>query len=71
MEISKGFKIDKPDIFVNWNIKENDLQNLFLDFNLKKVTTGYLTADCESLNGLVCKIGFHFETGKDGIFTGS
>ncbi len=67
MEISKGFKIDKPDIFVDWNIHENDLQKLFFDFDLKKVTTGYFTADCKSLNGLVCKIGFHFEPRKNGV----
>ena len=67
MEITKGFKIVKPDIFVDWNIKENDLQKLFQDSDLKKVTTGYFTADCESLEGLNCKIGFHFEPRKDGF----
>ena len=67
MEITKGFKIDKPDIFVDWKIKENDLQKLFRDSDLKKITTGYYTADCESLSGLNCMIGFHFEPRKDGI----
>jgi len=67
MEITTGFKIDKPDIFVDWNITEKDLQKLFSNSDLEKVTTGYFTANCESLSGLFCMIGFHFEPRKDGV----
>lgn len=66
MEINKGFKIDKPDAFVNWHINEIELATLFLGYELKHVTTGYYTTNCSSLNGLNCMLGFHFEPRKNG-----
>lgn len=67
MEINKGFKIDKPDVFVNWDINEIELKTLFREYELKQVTTGYYTTNCSSLNGLNCILGFHFEPRKNGI----
>ena len=67
MDLSNGFNIDKPDIFVKWNITETELQALFQGYELKHVTTGYYTANCLSLSGLDCMIGFHFEPRKNGI----
>jgi len=67
MEINKGFNVDKPDIFVQWNIIETELLTLFQGYEIKHVTTGYYTADCSSLDGLDCMIGFHFEPRENGI----
>jgi len=67
MNIDKGFKIDQPDIFVPWDINEQQLIKLFAGQKLTNVTNGYHTADCESLGGLKCKIGFHFEPLKNGL----
>ena len=69
MEIEKGFKIDLPNIFVSWNINEKELTELFAENELKNVTTGYYTFPCESLNGLKCIIGFHFEPRKNGVLS--
>lgn len=66
MEISKGFQIDNPKTFVPWNIDENKLIELFNDQKLKHVTTGYYTTSCDSLNGLTCMLGFHFEPRMNG-----
>lgn len=66
MTIDKGFKIDQPDIFVPWDIDEKQLTDLFKGKNLHNVTTGYYVTDSESLDGLKCKIGFHFEPRKNG-----
>ncbi|GGK55962.1 hypothetical protein ACD591_14465 [Rufibacter glacialis] len=61
MEIHKGFKIDSPDLFINWGIKKADFISLFPESKLKKVTGDYYTAECISLGGLSCNIGFHFD----------
>jgi len=61
MKINEGFKIDKPDIFIPWGTDEQTLKNLFKEYSLKRVTTGYYTAECISLGELKCIIGFHFD----------
>lgn len=66
MTIDKGFKIDQPDIFVPWDIDEKQLTDLFKGQKLINITTGYYTTDSESLDGLKCKLGFHFEPRKNG-----
>jgi hypothetical protein len=66
MTIDKGFKLDKPDIFVPWGIDETMLQERFKNAKLKNVTTGYYTTSAESLGGLKCQIGFHFEPRQGG-----
>ena len=66
MNLTHGFKIDKPDIFVPWDIDEKALTNLFERYKIKQVTTGYYTAQCCSLDNLNCMIGFHFEPRTNG-----
>jgi hypothetical protein len=66
MRIEKGFKIDQPDIFVPWDIDENELKQIFKGTFLTNVTTGYYTTHGESLGGLKCEIGFHFDPRKNG-----
>jgi hypothetical protein len=39
MKIDKGFKIEKPDIFIPWDFDENELTQLFKDKSLRHVTT--------------------------------
>ncbi|SDT61760.1 hypothetical protein SAMN05216490_4359 [Mucilaginibacter mallensis] len=63
MNINKGFKINAPDVFVPWGIDGKQLIELFAQHSLKYITTTYYTANCISLNGLNCMIGFHFEKG--------
>lgn len=60
MDITKGFQIEKPNIFVPWEIDEKGLIEIFKGDSLKKVTVKYYTASCTSLNGLNCMLGFHF-----------
>ena len=67
MEIEKGFKIDNPNVFIPWNITENELIEILDGNELKNVTNGYYGMSCESLNGLKCYIGFHFNPRKNGI----
>ena len=67
MNIQSGFQIDTPNIFVPWDINEEDLKSLFESQKLNYVTSGYYTISCNSLNGLHCKIGFHFKPGINGL----
>ncbi|WP_047419560.1 hypothetical protein [Cellulophaga sp. Hel_I_12] len=46
---------------------EKELVELFKETELKNVTAGYYSISCESLNGLQCLIGFHFEPRKKGF----
>ena len=66
MDINKGFKIDEPDVFVQWETDEQRLNELLSEAGLRKVTTGYYSVTCKSLGGLECNIGFHFEPRKHG-----
>jgi hypothetical protein len=65
MDISTGFQIEQPNIFVPWRITEPELLALGGD-GLHHVTRGYYTAPCVSVGGLSCTLGFHFRPRGDG-----
>jgi hypothetical protein len=67
MNIQEGYKIDEPQIFIPWGIDEITLIQKLDGHDFKHVTTGYYTISCKSLNGLDCKLGFHFEPRKNGF----
>ena len=60
MDISLGFQIEHPQIFVTWNVSEAELKELFTGISLNNVTQGYFVAECVSLSGLSHRLGFHF-----------
>ena len=62
MDLTKGFQIDNPNIFVPWNIDGKGLKEIFKAHELIRVTAKYYTTSCSSLNGLKCILGFHLET---------
>jgi hypothetical protein len=65
MDISRGFQISAPAIFVPWLADEAEITRLLAGSGIKKVTTGYYTLECEPLVGLRCLLGFHLHaTGK-------
>ena len=65
MDISRGFPVAVPAIFIPWLIDAPEIERLFSGTALKKVTAGYYTLDCEPLPGLRCMIGLHaHDTGK-------
>lgn len=66
INLTKGFQINKPNIFIPWDIDENTLMDLFKDNQLKRVTNGYYTTNCTSLDNLACLIGFHFQPQSKG-----
>lgn len=65
-EIEKGFQIENPNVFVPWNISDQELKVLFSDHELKCVTTGYYVIKCQALNGIELNLGFHFIPRKNG-----
>jgi hypothetical protein len=67
MEISKGFHIEQPKIFVPWKISETELKQLFDGQSLRHITHGYFTTPCTSLNGLSHELGFHFHPRGEGV----
>jgi glutaredoxin len=64
-DITKGFQIDEPNVFISWDIDEVTLINLLDEYDLKKVTDGYYCISCKSLGGLSHELGFHFATKID------
>ena len=42
MEIEKGFKIDNPNVFIPWNITENELIEILDGNELKFIERFYL-----------------------------
>jgi hypothetical protein len=53
-------------LFIPWYVTQNELEKLFIDqgHEIKKVTNGYYTVECISLNGLSHRLGFHFQPNK-------
>lgn len=66
MDLSQGFQIERPNVFVPWDISETQLQQGFEELQLRRVTNGYFTAHCTSLEGLTHELGFHFYPRNDG-----
>lgn len=66
MDLSTGFQIEQPKIFVPWKISETQLQQGFGGLRLRRVTDGYFTTHCTSLGGLSHDLGFHFYPPGDG-----
>jgi hypothetical protein len=67
MDISKGFQIEQPQVFVPWKIHEEQLQEIFREHTLRHVTHGYYTTSCTSLGGLSHELGFHFHPRGGGV----
>lgn len=59
MDLSKGFQIEDPSVFVPWGIGEDELLSL-LPVEPHRVTSGYYVIDCTSLSGSQHALGFHF-----------
>jgi hypothetical protein len=69
MDISKGFQLEQPHIFVPWETLEVEIRTLFDGLPLRRVTHGYFTIPCLSLGGLSHELGFHFYPRGGGILT--
>lgn len=67
MDISEGFQIEAPDVFVPWGIYESDLRGLLGSHGLRHVTHGYYTLSCVSLGGLAHELGFHLYPRSSGM----
>jgi hypothetical protein len=70
MEISKGFQIEEPNVFIPWDLTETQLQRCLEGLQLRRVTDGYFTTHCTSLSGLSHELGFHFYPRHDGWLAG-
>jgi hypothetical protein len=62
VDLSAGFQVESPDVFVPWGISERALLRL-LPITPEHVTSGYYVIDCTSLGGLAHALGFHFKRG--------
>ena len=60
MDISKGFQIEEPNVFVPWGTPEAQFQQRFEGLQLRRLSDGYLTTHCTSLSGLSLELGFLF-----------
>jgi hypothetical protein len=67
MDISAGFQIEQPELFVPWKISETELQRIFVGQQLQHITQGYFTSHCTSLGGLSHELGFHFHPRGGGV----
>ena len=61
MNISKGFQIEDPPVFVPWATSQDELRQLLGEHGLRHITTGYFTVSCQTLGGMRHELGFHFE----------
>ena len=66
MNISQGFEIEQPKVFVPWGITEKALLGLVKSSSLRHVTKGHFSLSCISLGGLSHELSFHFMPRVDG-----
>jgi len=66
MDLSRGFQIEEPHVFVPWDTPEIQFLDGFEGLHLRLVTHGYFTTHCTSLEGLSHELGFHFRPRKNG-----
>jgi hypothetical protein len=69
MDIVSGFQLEQPQVLVRWGISEAQLQELFKNLQLRRVTNGYYVTRCTSLGGLSHDLGFHFTPSVNGTLT--
>jgi hypothetical protein len=69
MNISSGFQVEEPNALVPWNITEKELNTLFESHGLRRITSGYYTLRCKSLDGLSHHLGFHFTPRDNGVLS--
>ena len=62
MDLSKGFQIEQPCVFVPWDTPETQFLDGFEGLHLRLVTDGYFTTHCTSLSGLSLEMGFRFNS---------
>jgi len=60
MNLSKGFQIEEPNVFVPWNTTEAQFQQTFDRLHLRHMRHGYYTTRCVSLSGLALDLMFVF-----------
>jgi hypothetical protein len=65
MDLSKGFQIEQPHVFVPWDTPESQFQDGFEGLHLRLVSHAYFTTHCTSLEGLSHDLGFHFYPRKN------
>jgi hypothetical protein len=68
MDISRGFQIEQPDLFIPWKISTSRLQRIFDGGDLHRVSRDYFTVSCTSLGGFSHELGFHFQRLFFGLF---
>ena len=61
MDITKGFQIEDPNVFVPWSVSQSQLRELLSKHGLTHITKGYFTITCKSMGGMEHELGFHFE----------
>lgn len=66
MDLSKGFQIEEPQVFVPWDTPETQFLHGFEELHLWLVTDGYFTTHCTSLGGLSHELGFHLRPRRNG-----
>lgn len=59
MDLTTGFQIATPSIFVPWLLDNPGIEALLASVPHKKVTYGYYTLECEPFSGLRCMLGLH------------
>ena len=68
-DLSTGFQIEQPSVFIPWGTPETQFQDTFNVLGARRVADGYFTAHCVSLGGLPHELGFHFHPRGGGNLT--
>jgi len=68
MDISTGFQIEHPKIFIPWGCSPSELQRLFVGHSLERIVPDMFLTSCTSLGGLSHRLRFDFRRELWGLF---
>lgn len=68
MDISTGFQIEQPKVFIPWGCSPSELRRLFVGHSLEEVFPDMFSTSCTSLGGLSHLLRFDFQRQLWGLF---
>jgi len=68
MDISTGFQIEQPRVFIPWGCSPSELRRLFAGHSLERIVPDMFLTSCTSLGGLSHRLRFDFHRHLWGLF---
>lgn len=59
--LDEGFPLEDPPVLIPWGLSQNDLRELFDEYDLRQIALDTYEIECTAFNGLRLKLYIHFD----------